>query len=412
MIYLGMSPWEGMWKSRHQLMSRFSSQMPVLYVEPWITLRSLRTGKADFGVGLKKIREGNAKQFAPNVTVLGGSVFRPVSHSSLVGSVTKKLWLNSVHRAARSARITKPILWVCRPEMGFAVGHLGECLSIYHVVDEYSGYTGLDQDAMTRIKMDESDVLDRVGLTIAASPQLVLAKSGSGRDTVLLENGVEPTEYSAARQADEEPSDIETIPHPRIGYCGLIGKRLNLDLLTELARSRPDWSIVMIGKLDSRECSDQIDELFELENVHFLGEKSPTAVAQYICSLDIGLLPYAINRETQHISPIKMYEYWAAGIQVVATEIPAAVKHDFAVNVAKSDTDFIDKIGKSLSGVGMLHSQELVELAEENSWQNRVDHISDVLMARLGPELYTAESASCIKPKASVDATTDTPTLD
>ena len=42
MIYLGMSPWAGMWKNRQQLMSRFAAKMPVLYVEPWQNLRRVR----------------------------------------------------------------------------------------------------------------------------------------------------------------------------------------------------------------------------------------------------------------------------------------------------------------------------------------------------------------------------------
>ena len=41
-VYLGLSPWEGMWKNRHQLMSRFAAELPVLYVEPWQRLRQLR----------------------------------------------------------------------------------------------------------------------------------------------------------------------------------------------------------------------------------------------------------------------------------------------------------------------------------------------------------------------------------
>jgi glycosyltransferase involved in cell wall biosynthesis len=383
MVYFGMSPWQGMWKSRHQLMSRFSEEVPVLYVEPCVGLRSLLTGQTKITRLLTDIGR-SVEHYEPNVTVFHSPAYLPVSGSVSLAGISQKVWTAAVRRAMRVAGISKPIVWVSRPEMQFVIGRLEEIFSIYHVVDEYTGYTGLDAQGRERLARVEATVLDGVDLVIVASPELLQAKQGPGRELLVLENGVEPGEYADARRSGNEPADLARVQAPRIGYSGLIGKRLDLELIHDVAVRRPDSSVVLIGKVDERECEDALAGLRRLPNVHFLGEKPATEVASYIAGFDIGLLPYAINLETRHISPIKMYEYWAAGKPVVSTAIPAAQRHRFAVNVADSHDEFHSMIGQLLDDSAEVDAERLIKLAAENSWQSRVDVVAAELHARIG----------------------------
>ena len=383
MVYFGMSPWQGMRKSRYQLMTRFSVDMPVLYVEPWVGLRSLRTGKTrrarvltDVGLGIER--------HAPNVAVFPAKAYLPVSHSPRLAGITRGRWLRAVERAMRAAGIHRPILWVSKPEMKFVVDHFDDAFTIYHVVDEYGGYTGLQPEQRDALARTEAQLLDQVDLVIVASPELQAAKQGSGRTLLVLENGVEPVEYADARNQQAEPADLAGIPRPRLGYSGLIGKRLDLDLLRATAEHRPDCSLVLIGKVDTRECEAELAELESLPNVYLLGEKPGDKVAGYVVGFDVGLLPYAINLETQHISPIKMYEYWAAGAPVLSTAIPAAQRHDFAVHVADSPAAFLRALDALLLSESVEESQRLIEIAAQNSWQARVDTVSAELRSMIG----------------------------
>jgi glycosyltransferase involved in cell wall biosynthesis len=384
MVYFGMSPWVGMRKSRHQLMSRFSRDMPVLYVEPWVGLRSLRTGKYGISRVFADLGRPLLRKYEPNVHVFNSPAYLPVSLSPRLAAVTQRLWTRSVRRSARSIGITRPIIWVSRPETGFVVGHLNEQFSIYHVVDEYAGYTGAKGQTKAKLADIESKVLDRVDLVIVASPELQRAKQGAGRDIIVAENGVEPTEYAEASQSGIEPDDLAQVPRPRIGYSGLIGKRLDLELVRKIAEQKPDCSVVLIGKVDARECEHELAALESLPNVYFLGEKPPSEVARYIAGFDIGLLPYAINLETMHISPIKMYEYWAAGKPVVSTSISAAQRHRSAVKVAESHNEFHAMIDDLIRDPSAEDPTRLVELANQNTWQSRVEYITAQLEARMG----------------------------
>ena len=167
-------------------MSRFASEMPVLYVEPWVSLNSLRKHHSGLLRILKDIRKPVARKISANLSVMTTSAARPVSGSRQLMPFTQRRWLEGIRRAARSAGIEHPILWVSRPEMGFAIGQLGEQFSIYHIVDEYSGYTGLTDRHKSGLTEQEADVFGKVDLTVAASPELVAAKAGPGRDIVLL----------------------------------------------------------------------------------------------------------------------------------------------------------------------------------------------------------------------------------
>lgn len=338
----------------------------------------------------------------PGMHVLRSSACRPVSGRRMLGRLTRLNWNRAVRREARRAGISRPILWISLPEMDFALGSMNEELSIYHMVDEYTGYTGLRKSDRERLVERESRLLDRVDLSIVASPELLEAKYAVGRDMVVLENGVDPTRYRMARRSDLMPSDMRSIPRPIIGYSGLIGRRLDLDLLTRLAASRKDWSIVLVGKIDRRECHSALAAFEALPNVFFLGEKAPEDVPAYVSAFDLGMLPYAINIETRHISPIKMYEYWAAGIPVVATSIPAARRHSSALCLADDSRQFIEGVEASLRNFKGSDRERLLELAEENSWQNRVDHITAVILERISkeksrtgvPEQYVSRSSA------------------
>jgi glycosyltransferase involved in cell wall biosynthesis len=383
MVYFGMSPWEGMWKSRHQLMSRFSREMPVVYVEPPVSLRALRTERGSLSRIFADLGRGIG-QFEPNVTVFHSPSYLPVSGSQSLAGITRGLWLRAIRKTLRKAGIRKPIVWLSRPERQFIIGEMDETFSIYHAVDEYAGYTGLGEQARQRLLSTEAAVMDNVDLIVVASPELEHAKRGDGRDILVLENGVEPTEYAHAKATGIEPEDLAAIPGPRIGYSGLIGKRLDIELIRAAAEHRPDCSFVLMGKVDPRECEDALAALEALPNVFLLGEKPGSEVASYVVGFDVGLLPYAINLETRHISPIKMYEYWAAGVPVVSTAIPAAERHDFAVDVANSRQEFLSLIDGQLDRAGSPEADRLVELANQNSWQSRVDTIANELRRKMG----------------------------
>lgn len=379
MIYMSMSAWDGMWRNRHQLMCRFAKQMPVLYVEPPQRLRRLRRRVLLGEVSWSQFRPPELRRIESDLHVFGSSALFPVSGSGFLRRPTRTRWRHAVFKAVAEIGIRQPILWISLPEHYDAVGEAGEILSIYHVVDEYTGYTNQDSDKIENLAAAEQLVLDSVDLTIVVSPELVKAKSATNREVRLIENAVDLRQFTSARNHNKIPPDLAAIPEPRIGYSGLIGKRLNLGLILELAQQHPEWSFVFIGKIDARDCQAGILALQGTNNVHFLGEKSPGMVAGYIAGLSIGLLPYELNVETMHISPLKMYEYLAVGLPVVSTAIPAAIRHQGLVAVAGDVGDFEHNCKIALVEEKSNCVETRIEFASRNTWDHRVDELTEII---------------------------------
>lgn len=356
--------------------------MPVLYVEPPRRLRRLRRALRSTPGFKMDLRRTPVSKIATNLYRFEQSDRYAVSSGKALHYLSELRWHRAIRRAANELGILKPILWVSLPEMHAAIGRFNEQQSIYHVVDEYEGYTAGTRDGRRDLRKTEQQLLDAVDLTIVVSPELLAAKSAPGRVVNIVENAVDLAQFAKARKSAETPADLAQIPRPRLGYSGLVGQRLDLAMLAQLATDRPDWSLVMIGKVDRRECEAALRKLENLRNVHFLGEKDAPEVAAYVAKLDVGLLPYVLNTETTHISPLKMYEYLAVGIPVVSTDIPAARRKSNLVAVCETPEAFLAACEKVLDDSDSEHVDARLREAAENTWDHRVEQIASLVQTR------------------------------
>lgn len=88
----------------------------------------------------------------------------------------------------------------------------------------------------------------------------------------------------------------------------------------------PAASIVMIGPLADERDSD-IAALREMRNVYFLGEKSLASIPDYLQHMDVGLMPYKDIDYNKALSPLKLFEYLAAGLGTVEHGVPTTEGH-------------------------------------------------------------------------------------
>jgi Glycosyl transferases group 1 len=109
-----------------------------------------------------------------------------------------------------------------------------------------------------------------------------------------------------------EPDELRAVPRPRLGYLGPIFARINLPVLRELLERNPGWHFVYFGK------SKDLD----LSNAHGMSWHSPEELPAFVASFDVGLMPYdCSDKKNLHCSPLKLYDYFLAGLPVVATPI-------------------------------------------------------------------------------------------
>ncbi len=149
----------------------------------------------------------------------------------------------------------------------------------------------------------ESDVL------VVTSRELRDRHAAGGVGSELIPNAADFEFFHDAPAS----SPLSGLARPVIGYYGAIADWFDLELMTQVAKSRPQYSFVLIGEVHMLDVS----ALAALPNVRLLGEKHYRELPGYLREFDVCTLPFRMNRLTKAVDPVKMYEYFSQGKPVV-----------------------------------------------------------------------------------------------
>ncbi len=170
------------------------------------------------------------------------------------------------------------------------------------------------------------------------------------------------------RRGHEEPVSLQSIPRPRAGYVGTIQGRVDLDLLTQVARLRPNVSWILLGPVWE---SSDVAALKALPNVFLLGAKTHDRVPAYVEALDVGLIVHRDDALTASMDPLKLYEYLAMGIPVVSTPVAGIEPFTRFVRVARTAETFAAAVDMALDEASD-RKEERQASVEDCSWEHRL----------------------------------------
>lgn len=304
--------WDHVRQRPQHLMDRFASKRPVIYFEePLFTDHHLAYYEAHRYAGTQ-VRA--VRPCLPRSLDAAGQL---VALSGLLDEVL------ALHRRP-------PVLWFYTPAMLAIAEHVHAAAVVYDCMDELANFRYARGD----LKELEARLLQRADVVFAGGRSLYEARASRHDDIHLFPSAVDAAHFNAARAALPEPSDQAQLPGPRLGYCGVIDERLDLELIAEVAAARPEYSFVFVGPLAKLEPTD----LPSGDNLHYLGMKAYSELPAYLAGWDAALMPFALNEATRYISPTKTPEYLAAGLPVVSTPVPDVVSQYGAMcGVAISD---------------------------------------------------------------------------
>jgi glycosyltransferase involved in cell wall biosynthesis len=363
--------------SKKHIMLRLARHNRILWVNS-IGTRNPRPSVRDLRRAFSKARDflRGSEPVQENITV-----FSPLAipfHGNPVARRLNRAWLSwSLRRIMRRLKFRRPILWTFLPNTADMVGTLGEQLVIYHCVDEFSEFTGANKAALLE---EEERLIRAADAVVVSSGQLYESKRRHNPNTFLVTHGVEVEHFrKACNTVTEIPAALRNLPQPVIGFFGLVADWIDLDLIRALALARPQWSFVLLGKLDTA-----VDQVRGLPNVHLLGATAYSQLPSYCKGFNVALLPFRVNELTIAANPLKLREYLAAGLPVVASPIPEARRLEPFVAIAQTTGEFIAAIETALArGSGARLESSLAMDAE--SWDEKVlDLCRIVAYARQG----------------------------
>ena len=278
--------------------------------------------------------------------------------------------------------VRKHILWYYTPMALAFTGHLRPVATIYDCMDELSAFKG----ASPLLKQREQELMRRADLVLTGGQSLYEAKRHQHRNIHPFPSSVDVEHFAQARSITVEPPDQASIPHPRLGFFGVIDERMDLQLLDEVAAERPDWHIVMVGpvvKIDTA-------ALPQRPNIHYLGSKTYEELPHYLPGWDVALLPFARNEATRFISPTKTPEYMAAGLPVVSTSIRDVVRpygQQGLVRIADDPDTFISACEEAMAEDRMERLTQADAFLRQTSWDGTWTRIRRLMDAVAQPEV-------------------------
>lgn len=272
-------------------------------------------------------------------------------------------------------------IWFYTPQALPLKNYFSPDFTIFDVMDELSMFA----HAPKELKDRERELLETADVVLAGGPSLARAKQAIRPDTLSLPSCVDASHYSPERAAKAEAeTHIEDqlehdIPHPRLGFFGVIDERLDVDLVAAIADANPRWHVVMVGPVV------KIDPaiLPQRQNIHWLGSQPYELLPQIVQGWDVCLMPFALNDATKFISPTKTLEYMAAEKPIVSTAIHDVIElYGSVVKIGYDHGDFINHIEDVLMEEPVQAAQRVIEgkeLVKRYSWDETANRVLEAI---------------------------------
>lgn len=271
-------------------------------------------------------------------------------------------------------RIADFVAWYYTPMMLSWSNHIEPLAVVYDCMDELSAFKNAPQELRDR----EAELMSLADLVFTGGRSLYEAKRERHTAAYCFPSSIDIDHFARALKVRTDPGDQALIPHPRIGYCGVIDERLDTELLRKIAEMKPDWHFVMVGPV----VKISEDDLPRNANIHYLGSKKYEELPEYIAGWDAAMMPFALNESTRFISPTKTPEYLAAGRPVVSTPIRDVVRpygESGLVHIASTPEQFVTALELAMSEDADERMKKVREFMQEMSWDNTHKSMSDLI---------------------------------
>ncbi len=365
--------WSGNWQTRHQIMTRLSRFFKVIWINPQASWREI-------AVSVQGDKVDASRRLSDSFTVYPPGRGVPLFYApEFLNHYTTKFYLQRARKNLIKQGCKKIILYLWRPEFLSALDLVEHDLSCYHIDDEYT-FSQTEQP----IPEEESILITSVDQVIIHSRALLEKKGHLNPNTVLVPNGVNYQYFSGSHV---EPTDLASIPHPRITYVGVIKSELDMALMYELAGAETDKSFIFVGykKNNLHGDGDLITKLFELPNVYWLGPKDTEMLPAYMMYSDVCSMCYKKNDYTKYIYPLKLHEYFASGRPIVSTPLNAMREFSehiiFADNLSEWRQGIEEAMGTIMNSPRRCAQRK--EVAKQHDWMRHTEKIVACLCARL-----------------------------
>jgi glycosyltransferase involved in cell wall biosynthesis len=364
--------------SKNHLLKRFAQENRVLFVNS-LTMGLPAVGNADFFLKirrklksqlrwLRKVPEGLFVLTPLSLPFYGSRAIRSLNRFLIAFQVRLVMWLCGMRH---------PIVWAAIPSAATVVDLIPHKALLYQVSDKYDAN---EDSALASSQVREFDRQLQNNSDVVLYSGRRLFEESRAPHRYFLEQAVDFEHF--ATPAAELATAMTQICHPVLGYFGWMDYVMDLDLIHEVARRRPEWHWVFIGRKSN---------LVHLSasNIHFIGAKEYRDLPSYVAGIDVFVLPWRQNHAfTSYGSAIKVREYLATGKPVVISPL-YEYRNTPGVRIYHSVDEFISLVENALTNDTPDQSKVRQDSVRGGSWDVRAAELGN-LIARLIAEPATS----------------------
>lgn len=373
-------PWdEPQWMNRQHLLSRLGKRgWPVLYNNGALNIwhRNTQTWKCSSLFG-------ETTQSDHVLLFNSGKIIPRWETSRLIDTLAIRAHNHQLRRTIGIIEKKSPYICMCfNPIFWPYVKLLNPPFLAFHAYDNYSRQPGWTIERENHLEQ----LTSHANLITASSEAIAHALPGKGpKKAKTLENGVDLGLFLQKELVC--PADIKSIPHPRIIYTGTINRKVDIPLVVSIAKQKLEWHWVFVGRLELGELQEDdyfskaLEEINDLENIHFLGEKNKNEIPSYLLNVDVTTMCYRSDGDGWwlDISPLKLHEYLATGKPVIGAPLPSITKYSDVIDIAQSREEWICSLERAIHQGGLSTPDNRINVAQLNSWESRVDKLEQWL---------------------------------
>jgi glycosyltransferase involved in cell wall biosynthesis len=270
---------------------------------------------------------------------------------------------------------TTPLIDLVRPQATFQV---------FDWSDDFAEFPR-DPAARTRIQALTAEEIGRSDLVLAVNDSLAARARALGARVVTVVNatGLSPALADGPGAASARAL-AAGLRRPILGYAGFINEhRIDAELVRELARRHPDWTLLFLGLV-------QLDfdrQFADLPNVVFHPLVPHAELAQYLTLFDVCLIPHLDNAHTAGNNPLKLYDYLTTGRPIVSTPIAGISGFEDVVQVARDRESFIRAVESAVRDPGGPEAAAArLRRGAGESWEARAAQVESAIAGALALE--------------------------
>lgn len=300
-----------------------------------------------------------------------------------------------------SRDLVLPITWFYTPMAMPLLQRIDASLVVYDCMDELSAF----MNAPPQLLELERALLSAASIVFTGGPSLYRSKRSRHPHVHCFTSSVEREHFALGTDASLDHSDQKHIPHPRLGFFGVIDERFDPEAIRLLAAKHPAWHIVLVGpvvKIDPA-------TLPRGANIHYMGHRTYAELPKFLAGWDVALLPFAINQSTRFISPTKVLEYMAAEKPIVSTPVTdVAEPYGHIVHIGRDPASFVSACEQALEegdAARAMRVSDMRKVVDSTSWDATTDKMRaliDEALHRPHPQLALHQVVSTKRQSAII----------